>query len=80
MTVDETWIHHYTPEMKEQSKQWTSLGERAPKKAKTVPSAGKVMATVFRDSQGIIFADYLEKWRTITDSTMLIYWADSGLN
>ena len=22
VTVDETWIHHYTPEMKEQSKQW----------------------------------------------------------
>lgn len=37
VTVDETWIHHYTPEMKEQSKQWTSPGEPAPKKAKTVP-------------------------------------------
>ena len=50
VTVDETWIHHYTPEMKEQSKQWISHGEPAPKKAKTVPSAGKVMATVFWDS------------------------------
>jgi len=47
VTVDETWIHWYTPETKEQSKQWTSPGEPAPKKAKTVPSAGKVMATVF---------------------------------
>ena len=35
VTVDETWIHWYTPETKEQSKQWTSPGERAPKKAKT---------------------------------------------
>lgn len=66
VTVDETWIHHYTPETKEQSKQWTSPGERAPKKAKTVQSAGKVMATVFWDSQGIILIDYLEKGRTIT--------------
>src|ERR1700712_1634247 len=66
VTVDETWIHHYTPETKEQSKQWTSPGERAPKKAKTVISAGKVMATVFWDSQGIILIDYLEKGRTIT--------------
>ena len=65
VTVDETWIHHYTSEMKEQSKQWTSPGKCAPKKAKTVPSAGKVMATVFWNSQGIIFADYLEG-RTIT--------------
>ena len=45
VTVDETWIHHYTPEIKEQSKQWTSPGERAPKMAKTVPSAGKVMSS-----------------------------------
>jgi histone-lysine N-methyltransferase SETMAR len=72
VTVDETWIHHYTPEMKEQSKQWTSPGEPAPKKAKTVPSAGKVMATVFWDSGGIIFTDYLEKGRTITGQ----YYAD----
>jgi len=36
VTVDETWIHWYTPETKEQSKQWTSPGEPAPKKAKTV--------------------------------------------
>jgi histone-lysine N-methyltransferase SETMAR len=66
VTVDETWIHHYTPETKVQSAQWVSPGERAPKKAKTVPSAGKVMATVFWDSQGIILIDYLEKGRTIT--------------
>ena len=47
ITVDKTWIHYFTPEMKEQSKQWASPGEPAPKKAKTVKSAGKVMATVF---------------------------------
>ncbi|KAG5320457.1 SETMR methyltransferase, partial [Pseudoatta argentina] len=45
ITVDETWIHYFTPETKEQSKQWTSP---ALKKAKTVKSAGKMMATVFR--------------------------------
>ena len=65
VTVDETWIHYYTSETKEQSKQWTKSGESAPKKAKTVPSAGKIMA-VFWDSRGIIFTDYLEKGRTIT--------------
>jgi len=47
VTVDETWIHWYTPETKEKSKQWTSPDEPAPKEAKTVPSAGQVMATVF---------------------------------
>jgi len=64
--VDETRIHWYTPETKEQSKQWTSPGEPAPKKTKTVPSAGKVMATVFWDSQGVIYMDYLEKGKMVT--------------
>ncbi|KAG5336199.1 SETMR methyltransferase, partial [Acromyrmex heyeri] len=39
ITVDETWIHYFTPKTKEQSKQWS-----APK-AKIVKLAGKVMAT-----------------------------------
>jgi len=65
ITMDETWVHHFTPETKEQSKQWTEKGESAPKKAKTVPSAGKVMASVFWDARGIIFIDYLQKGRTI---------------
>lgn len=65
ITVDETWIHHYTPETKEQSKQWISTGESAPKKAKAVLSANKVMATVFWDARGIIHIDYLQKGRTV---------------
>jgi histone-lysine N-methyltransferase SETMAR len=72
VTMDETWIHYYTPETKEQSKQWTSSTETAPKKAKTVPSAGKVMASVFWDSKGIIHIDYLEKGKTVTGQ----YYAD----
>lgn len=65
VTVDETWIHWYTPETKEQSKQWTAPGEPAPKKAKTVASAGKVMATIFWDSRGVIFVDYLKKGKVV---------------
>jgi len=40
---------------------------RAPKKAKTVLSAGKVVATVFWDSQSVIHIDYTEKGKTITE-------------
>lgn len=65
VTMDETWVHHYTPETKEQSRQWIEKGESAPKKAKTVPSAGKVMASVFWDAKGIIFIDYLQPGKTI---------------
>ena len=66
VTVDGTWIHYYTPETNRQSKQWIFSGESGPKKAKTVPSAGKVMATNFWDSKGIILMDFLQKGRTIT--------------
>ena len=61
ITVDEPWIHHYTPETEEQSKQWVFEGERTPKKAKTVKSAGKVTATVFWDARRIIYTEYLKK-------------------
>ena len=85
MTVDETWIDHYTPEMKEQSKQWSSPSEHAPKKATTVPSTRKVMANVFWHSQGIIFTEYLEKARNITgqyydDLDFLLPFADDKLS
>lgn len=65
VTVDETWIHYNTPETKQQSKQWVSPGEPAPKKAKVSLSANKVMATVFWDARGIIHIDYLQKGKTI---------------
>jgi hypothetical protein len=32
----------------------------------SVPSAGKVMASVFWDAKGILFIDYFEESRTIT--------------
>ncbi|KAG5316615.1 SETMR methyltransferase, partial [Pseudoatta argentina] len=41
ITVDETWIHYFTPETKEQSKQWTSPSESAPMKAKIMKLTGK---------------------------------------
>ena len=52
----------HRPKTKKQSKQWRS----GSKKVKTVPSASKIMATIFWDVHGIIFIDYLEKGRTIT--------------
>ena len=63
VTVDETWVHYYEPENKAQS----SVGRSPrPKKFKTQPSAGKVMATVFWDAKGVIILDFLPKRSTIT--------------
>src|SRR5436189_5524165 len=47
ITVDETWIHHYTPETKIQSKQWTAKGEPAPKKQKLFFRLGKCWRLFF---------------------------------
>ena len=49
VTIDETWVHYY--ENKAQSRQWVGPGSPKPKKFKTQPSAGKVMATVFWDAK-----------------------------
>ncbi|GBN15894.1 Histone-lysine N-methyltransferase SETMAR [Araneus ventricosus] len=65
ITVDAKWMRYYTPETKEQSKQWVFKGDSAPKKAKTVKSGGKVMATIFWDAHGNIYVDYLAKGQTI---------------
>jgi histone-lysine N-methyltransferase SETMAR len=64
--MDETWIHHYTLESKQQSKHWTEAGCSVPKQTRSVPSAGRVMALVFWGGEGILFIDYLENGKTIT--------------
>ena len=49
VTVDETWVHYYEPE--------SSVGRALvpePKKFKTQPSAGEVMATVFWDAKALL--------------------------
>ena len=66
VTVDETWVHYYEPENKAQSRQSVGPGSPRPNKFKTQPSAGKVMATVFWDAQGIIMLDFQAKKSTIT--------------
>lgn len=66
VTCDETWIHYYDPETKQQSMQWQRRGERAPIKFKTQPSAGKIMASIFWDAEGILLIDYLPNKTTVT--------------
>ena len=70
VTMDETWLHHYTPESNRQSAEWTATGEPSPKRGKTQKSAGKVMASVFWDAHGIIFIDYLEKGKISNSDAM----------
>ena len=56
---------HFDPESKMQSKQWKHPGSPPPVTFKRVHSAGKVMASIVWDNQGVIMNDYLEQCRTI---------------
>ncbi|XP_076031923.1 uncharacterized protein LOC143019826 [Oratosquilla oratoria] len=58
VTMDETLVHHFQPESKEQSKQWKHHGSPAPKKAKS--------ASIFWDSEGVLLVDYLTKGQSFT--------------
>ncbi|GIY51588.1 hypothetical protein CDAR_365151 [Caerostris darwini] len=51
---------------KQQSKQWVDAGGSAPKKAKSIASARKVVASVFWDAKGILLINYIAKGKTIT--------------
>lgn len=64
ITMDKTWIHHDTLEWKQHSFEF-HLGGSRPKRPKTQMSVGKVLTLVFWDSHGILFIDYLDKWKTI---------------
>ncbi|GJQ77414.1 hypothetical protein Trydic_g20813 [Trypoxylus dichotomus] len=66
VTGNETWVHHFEPESTQESMQWHKKGTPLPKKFKVSESAGKLMATVFWNCEGILLMDYKEKGRSIT--------------
>jgi histone-lysine N-methyltransferase SETMAR len=65
VTMDETWLHHYDPQTKERSKEWRHSGSPRPKKFRVQKSAGKIMASVFWDKDGVILMKYLPKGQGI---------------
>ncbi len=63
--MNETWIHHFTQESNWQSAEWCAANESCLKCLKMQPSASKFMASVFWVAHGIIYIDYLEKWKSV---------------
>jgi len=60
VTGDETWIHHYDRERKQQSMQWKHATSLSPWKfIKVQSSAGKVMCTIFWDAEGVLLIDFM---------------------
>jgi len=70
--MDETWAHHFDPETKQQSKQWRHVTSPTPVKFRKIAPAGKIMASVFWDSEDVLMISYLERGKTVTG----VYYAE----
>jgi len=62
--MDETWLHHYEPETKQQSMEWRNSGSPLPKKFRVQKSTGKVLASIFLDQDGILHINHFPKGQT----------------
>jgi Transposase. len=82
---DETWVYFFEPESKRKSMEWHHTTSPRKKKFKTVRSAGKVMASVFWDDEGMIMVDFLEQGCTINSVRSAgkvmatVFWDDEGM-
>ena len=61
----------YTLEINRQTAKWTTIGKNRLKQPKTQMPDGKVLASVFRDTHGILFINYPEKENIINSENYM---------
>jgi len=61
VTMDETWLYHNDPETTKQLMEWRHTGSPRPKKFRVQKTAGKFLASIFWDQNGLLLIDYLPK-------------------
>lgn len=66
VTCDETWVHHYDPETKQQSMEWRHKDEPSPRKFKREKTVRKVMCIFFWDVEGPIVSHMVPAGQTVT--------------
>jgi len=54
VTTDETWLYHYDPDTKQQSMERRHSGSARPKEFRVQKTAGKFLASIFWDQDGIL--------------------------
>ena len=74
--MDETWLYHYDPETKQQSMEWRHSGSPRPKKSRVQKSAGKVLASIFWDQDGILLSDIFQRVKLSTRSINHLCWCN----
>ena len=68
VTGDESWVHHYDPESKQQWKEYRHKMSPSLKKFKVFSSARKVLLTIFWDSEGVVHTEFLEQGNTVNST------------
>jgi len=79
VTMDETWLYHYDPEIQQQSMESRHSGSPRPKNFRVQESARKVLASIFWDQDGILLIDYLPTGQTTNTkyySSLLVQFKD----
>lgn len=66
VTMDETWMHFYDPETKQELKEWRLSSSPKPVSACIQKSAKKVIASIFWGCHEVIMFDCLDRGRTVT--------------
>jgi hypothetical protein len=57
--TDETWVHHFEPQMKRKSMIWHHSDSPQKKKFKLSPPVVQMMIKVFRNCEGVIFFEVM---------------------
>ncbi len=61
VTMDKTMVSYYTPETKNQSKQWQEKGQPEPIKARVHANRTKQMLLAFFDNKGLIYTNIMPR-------------------
>ncbi len=69
VTGDEKYVHHFTPETKQASTVWKSTDKPTPIKAKRERSVGKVLLTMFWNSQCVLLEENAAPKQTVMKDT-----------
>ncbi len=79
MTVDETWVHHYEPETKQQSRQWVGPGSPRPKSLRPNNLLSKLWPLYFGMNKELYCWTFYQNVRQWTANIMRICLMNSEL-
>ena len=73
ITIDETWVRAYDPELKRQSAEWRHEGSPRRQKFRQNPSPVKLIVILAYDVQGVILCHYVPHGETINAQYFAAY-------